>query len=78
MRLASHVAVLIMRANASGLRPGARLVSAVFLSSESALNIPPEMIHYGFSKTAVLAIARGLAKRAAGTRVTVNALPSHS
>lgn len=44
----------------------------VFLSSESALNIPPEMIHYGFAKTAVLAIARGLAKRAAGTGVTVN------
>ena len=46
----------------------------VFLSSESALNIPPEMIHYGCSKTAVLAIACGLAKRAAGTRVTVNAV----
>lgn len=46
----------------------------VFLSSESALNIPANMIHYGFSKTAVLAIARGLAKRAAGTGVTVNAV----
>ncbi|MGB6064535.1 MAG: SDR family oxidoreductase [Desulfomonilaceae bacterium] len=46
----------------------------VFLSSESALNIPPNMIHYGFTKTAVLAIARGLAKRAAGTDVTVNAV----
>jgi NAD(P)-dependent dehydrogenase (short-subunit alcohol dehydrogenase family) len=46
----------------------------VFLSSESALNIPPDMIHYGFSKTAVLAIARGLAKRAAGTGVTVNSV----
>jgi NAD(P)-dependent dehydrogenase (short-subunit alcohol dehydrogenase family) len=46
----------------------------VFLSSESALNIPPEMIHYGFTKTAVLAIARGLAKRAAGTGVTVNSV----
>ena len=44
----------------------------VFLSSESGLNIPPDMIHYGFTKTAVLAIARGLAKRLAGTRVTVN------
>jgi NAD(P)-dependent dehydrogenase (short-subunit alcohol dehydrogenase family) len=32
------------------------------------------MIHYGFTKTAVLAIARGLAKRAAGTRVTVNSV----
>jgi NAD(P)-dependent dehydrogenase (short-subunit alcohol dehydrogenase family) len=46
----------------------------VFLSSESALNIPVEMIHYGFTKTAVLAISRGLAKRAAGTGVTVNAV----
>jgi NAD(P)-dependent dehydrogenase (short-subunit alcohol dehydrogenase family) len=46
----------------------------VFLSSESALNIPSDMIHYGFTKTAVLAIARGLAKRAAGTGVTVNSV----
>jgi NAD(P)-dependent dehydrogenase (short-subunit alcohol dehydrogenase family) len=46
----------------------------VFLSSESALNIPPDMIHYGFTKTAVLAIARGLAKRVAGTGVTVNSV----
>jgi NAD(P)-dependent dehydrogenase (short-subunit alcohol dehydrogenase family) len=46
----------------------------VFLSSESALNIPVEMIHYGFTKTAVLAIARGLAKRAAGSGVTVNSV----
>lgn len=46
----------------------------VFISSESALNIPVEMIHYGFTKTANLAISRGLAKRAAGTGVTVNAV----
>jgi NAD(P)-dependent dehydrogenase (short-subunit alcohol dehydrogenase family) len=46
----------------------------VFLSSESALNIPADMIHYGFTKTAVLSISRGLAKRAAGTGVTVNAV----
>jgi NAD(P)-dependent dehydrogenase (short-subunit alcohol dehydrogenase family) len=46
----------------------------VFLSSEAGLNIPPEMIHYGFTKTAVLAIARGLAKHAAGTGVTVNSV----
>jgi NAD(P)-dependent dehydrogenase (short-subunit alcohol dehydrogenase family) len=46
----------------------------VFLSSESALNIPVDMIHYGFTKTAVLAISRGLAKRVAGTGVTVNAV----
>ena len=46
----------------------------VFLSSESGLNIPADMIHYGFTKTAVLAIARGLAKRAAETGVTVNSV----
>ena len=46
----------------------------VFLSSESGVNIPVPMIHYGFTKTAVLAISRGLAKMAAGTGVTVNAV----
>ncbi len=46
----------------------------VFISSESALNIPTEMIHYGFTKTAQLSISRGLAKRVAGTGVTVNAV----
>lgn len=46
----------------------------LFLSSESALNIPADMIHYGFTKTAALAIARGLAKRMAGTGVTVNSI----
>jgi NAD(P)-dependent dehydrogenase (short-subunit alcohol dehydrogenase family) len=46
----------------------------VFMSSESALNIPADMIHYGFTKTANLAISRGLAKRVAGSGVTVNAV----
>ncbi|MFX8266499.1 SDR family oxidoreductase, partial [Acinetobacter baumannii] len=46
----------------------------VFISSESGVNIPVEMVHYGFSKTAQLAVARGLAKVAAGTGVTVNAV----
>jgi NAD(P)-dependent dehydrogenase (short-subunit alcohol dehydrogenase family) len=46
----------------------------VFVSSESALNIPADMIHYGFTKTAALSISRGLAKRMAGTGVTVNAV----
>lgn len=46
----------------------------VFVSSESAVNIPADMIHYGFTKTAQLAISRGLAKRLAGTGVTVNAV----
>lgn len=46
----------------------------VFVSSESALNIPSDMIHYGFTKTAQLAVSRGLAKRLAGSGVTVNAV----
>ncbi len=46
----------------------------VFISSESALNIPVDMIQYGMSKTAQLAIARGLAKLAAGSGVTVNSV----
>lgn len=46
----------------------------IFLSSESGLNIPAEMIHYGFTKTANLSVSRGLAKRMAGTGVTVNAV----
>ena len=46
----------------------------VFVSSESALNIPADMVHYGFTKTAQLSIARGLAKRVAGTGVTVNSV----
>ena len=44
----------------------------VFISSESARNIPADMIHYGVSKTAQLALSRGLAKRVAGSGVTVN------
>ena len=46
----------------------------VFIASESAYNIPADMIHYGFTKTANVAIARGLAKRLAGTGVTVNSV----
>jgi NAD(P)-dependent dehydrogenase (short-subunit alcohol dehydrogenase family) len=46
----------------------------VFISSESALQIPKEMIHYGMTKTAQLAIARGLAETTAGTGVTVNSV----
>jgi NAD(P)-dependent dehydrogenase (short-subunit alcohol dehydrogenase family) len=46
----------------------------VFISSESALNIPKEMIHYGTTKTAQLAISRGLAEMTRGTAVTVNAV----
>ena len=46
----------------------------VFISSESAINIPTEMIHYGLTKTAQLAIARGLAQLTSGTAVTVNSV----
>lgn len=46
----------------------------LFISSESGINIPQEMIHYGMTKTALLAISRGLAKDLADTGVTVNAL----
>jgi NAD(P)-dependent dehydrogenase (short-subunit alcohol dehydrogenase family) len=46
----------------------------VFISSESAIQIPVEMIHYGMTKTAQLAVSRGLAESCAGTCVTVNAV----
>jgi NAD(P)-dependent dehydrogenase (short-subunit alcohol dehydrogenase family) len=46
----------------------------ILLGSESSFNIPVDMIHYGVSKTADVALARGLAKRMAGTGVTVNAV----
>jgi len=46
----------------------------IFVSSDSALVIPPDMIHYGMTKTAQLAISRGLAAATKGTRVTVNAV----
>ncbi|MEG4206974.1 SDR family oxidoreductase [Microcoleus sp. Pol7_A1] len=44
----------------------------IFISSESALNIPTEMIHYGVTKTAQVALSRGLAETTAGSHVTVN------
>ena len=46
----------------------------VFVSSESGIQIPVEMIHYGTTKTAQLAVSRGLAEACAGTGVTVNAI----
>jgi NAD(P)-dependent dehydrogenase (short-subunit alcohol dehydrogenase family) len=46
----------------------------VFISSESALNIPKEMIHYGMTKTAQLAVARGLGEMTRGSAVTVNSV----
>lgn len=53
----------------------------VFISSESGINIPVEMIHYGMTKTAMLAVSRGIAETCAGTGVTSNAIlpgPTHT
>ena len=52
-----------------------------YIASDSAIVIPAEMIHYGMSKTALLAVGRGFAKQAAGTGVTVNSViagPTHT
>jgi NAD(P)-dependent dehydrogenase (short-subunit alcohol dehydrogenase family) len=46
----------------------------IFISSESAVQIPVEMIHYGMTKTAQLAVSRGLAEAVAGTGITVNSV----
>ncbi|TAM47301.1 MAG: SDR family oxidoreductase [Burkholderiaceae bacterium] len=46
----------------------------IFISSESAVQIPAEMIHYGTTKTAQLAVSRGLAESLAGTGITVNSI----
>ena len=46
----------------------------IFISSESGVQIPAEMIHYGMTKTAQLAVSRGLAEAVAGTGITVNAV----
>ncbi|MGC9536008.1 SDR family NAD(P)-dependent oxidoreductase [Streptomyces sp. UG1] len=52
-----------------------------YIASDSAIVTPAEMIHYGMSKTALLAVSRGFAKQAAGTGVTVNSViagPTHT
>jgi NAD(P)-dependent dehydrogenase (short-subunit alcohol dehydrogenase family) len=46
----------------------------IFISSESAVFIPDEMIHYGMTKTAQIAVSRGLAELTKGTNVTVNSI----
>jgi NAD(P)-dependent dehydrogenase (short-subunit alcohol dehydrogenase family) len=46
----------------------------IFIASESAVNIPVEMIHYGITKTMQIALARGLAETTVGTAVTVNSV----
>jgi NAD(P)-dependent dehydrogenase (short-subunit alcohol dehydrogenase family) len=65
VRLSRHYLPLMMK------RGWGRIV---FISSESGIHIPTEMIHYGMTKTAQLAISRGLAELAAGSGVTVNAV----
>jgi len=52
-----------------------------YIASDSAIAVPAEMIHYGMTKTALLAVSRGFAKAAAGTGVTVNSViagPTHT
>lgn len=65
--------VRLSRAYVSGMkqRNWGRII---FISSESAIQIPAEMIHYGTTKTAQLALSRGLAEFCAGTGVTVNSI----
>jgi len=65
--------VRLSRAYVSGMkrRNWGRII---FISSESAVQIPREMIHYGMTKTAQLAVSRGLAEDCVGTAVTVNAI----
>ena len=46
----------------------------IFISSESAVQIPQEMVHYGMTKTAQVAVARGIAETVAGTGITVNSI----
>ncbi|WP_315774387.1 SDR family NAD(P)-dependent oxidoreductase [Rhodococcoides kroppenstedtii] len=73
-------AVRLIRAYLPGMteRGWGRVLS---IASDSAVVIPAEMIHYGMSKTALLAVSRGFAKEAAGTGVTVNSViagPTHT
>lgn len=65
VRLSRHYAPLMKKKNWGRI---------IFISSESAVNIPDDMILYGVTKTAYLALSRGLAKHLKGTNVTVNAI----
>jgi NAD(P)-dependent dehydrogenase (short-subunit alcohol dehydrogenase family) len=65
VRLSRHYLPLMLQKNWGRI---------IFISSESALNIPAEMIHYGVTKTAQLALARGLAETTVDTNVTVNSV----
>lgn len=65
VRLSRHYLEAMRRANWGRI---------LFISSESGVQIPAEMIHYGMTKTSQLAVARGLAETTAGTGITVNSL----
>ena len=65
VRLSRHYLPLMLQKNWGRI---------IFISSESGVNIPAEMIHYGVTKTAQLALARGLAETTVGSNVTVNSL----
>lgn len=65
VRLSRHYLPLMLKKNWGRI---------IFISSESGINIPAEMIHYGVTKTAQLALARGLAETTVGSNVTVNSV----
>jgi NAD(P)-dependent dehydrogenase (short-subunit alcohol dehydrogenase family) len=65
VRLSRHYLPLMLKKNEGRI---------IFISSESAVQPPTEMIHYGLTKTAQLALSRGLAEMTAGTNVTVNTI----
>ena len=65
VRLSRHYLPLMLQKNWGRI---------IFISSESGVNIPAEMIHYGVTKTAQIALARGLAETTVGTNVTVNSV----
>lgn len=65
--------VRLARQYLSGMRE-ANWGRVIFISSESGVQIPSEMIHYGMTKSAQIAVARGLAEAVAGTGITVNSV----
>jgi NAD(P)-dependent dehydrogenase (short-subunit alcohol dehydrogenase family) len=67
VRLARHYLAGMLKKN---------LGRILFISSESAVQIPAEMVHYGMTKTAQIAVARGIAESVAGTGVTANSILS--
>ena len=66
--------VRLTRHYLKGMLDGDKWGRVVFVSSESAIFVPKEMVHYGFSKSAQLVIARGAAELTKGTKVTVNSV----